>query len=99
MTDADALLVAVLAAPDDDAPRLIYADWLDEHGEPARAEFIRVQCEKDRAQPCSGHTVSLHADQCRYCWLQWREVRLWSDQWFDPPKGFPTRGGIDWYRR
>src|SRR5205823_9469231 len=30
--------------PDDDAPRLIYADWLDDHGDEARAEFIRVQC-------------------------------------------------------
>src|SRR5687768_7933754 len=37
----------IIAAPDDDAPRLIYADWLDEHGDP-RGEFIRVQCEKDR---------------------------------------------------
>lgn len=31
------LVRAVLAAPADDAPRLIYADWLDEHGEPAEA--------------------------------------------------------------
>src|SRR5262249_48056502 len=28
---------------DDDAPRLVYADWLDEHDDPERAEFIRVQ--------------------------------------------------------
>jgi uncharacterized protein (TIGR02996 family) len=34
--------------PEDDAPRLVYADWLDEHGEPARAEFIRVQVELAR---------------------------------------------------
>jgi uncharacterized protein (TIGR02996 family) len=43
LTDSDALLAAIAANPDDDAPRLIYADWLDEHGDPARAEFIRVQ--------------------------------------------------------
>lgn len=42
-TDAD-FLRAILAVPDDDAPRLIYADWLDENGQPERAEFIRVQC-------------------------------------------------------
>jgi uncharacterized protein (TIGR02996 family) len=30
--------------PQDDAPRLSYADWLDEHGEHPLAEFIRVQC-------------------------------------------------------
>jgi uncharacterized protein (TIGR02996 family) len=40
----DAFLRAILNAPDDDAPRLIYADWLDEHDDPARAEFIRIQC-------------------------------------------------------
>lgn len=28
------LLNAVLASPDDDLPRLVYADWLDEHDEP-----------------------------------------------------------------
>lgn len=44
MTDEAALLAAVLNNPDDDAPRLIYADWLDEQGECDRAEFIRVQC-------------------------------------------------------
>jgi uncharacterized protein (TIGR02996 family) len=43
VTDEDALLRAVIAEPDDDAPRLIYADWLDEHGDSERAEFIRVQ--------------------------------------------------------
>jgi uncharacterized protein (TIGR02996 family) len=31
MTDESALLAAVLAAPADDLPRLVYADWLEEH--------------------------------------------------------------------
>jgi uncharacterized protein (TIGR02996 family) len=39
----DAFLHDILAHPDDDAPRLIYADWLDEHNDP-RGEFIRIQC-------------------------------------------------------
>ncbi len=43
MTHDHAFLQAVLDEPDDDAPRLIYADWLEEHGDP-RGEFIRVQC-------------------------------------------------------
>ncbi len=51
MTDRAALLRSILAAPDDDAPRLVYADWLDENGEPERAEFIRVQCELARLGP------------------------------------------------
>lgn len=49
-----ALLAAIIGHPDEDTPRLIYADWLDEHrpdptpspapGPSARAEYIRVQC-------------------------------------------------------
>jgi uncharacterized protein (TIGR02996 family) len=45
ISDERALLRAVCAAPDDDVPRLVYADWLDEHDRPERAEFIRAQCE------------------------------------------------------
>ena len=37
MSDREALLTVVFARPADDAPRLVYADWLDEHGEPAQA--------------------------------------------------------------
>jgi uncharacterized protein (TIGR02996 family) len=37
-------LQAILAAPDDDTPRLVFADWLDEQGDDARSEFIRAQC-------------------------------------------------------
>ena len=45
MTDRDALLAGVVAAPADDHARLVYADYLDEHGGAAdrtRAEFIRL---------------------------------------------------------
>jgi uncharacterized protein (TIGR02996 family) len=38
------LLADVLAAPDDDRPRLVYADWLAEKGD-ARGELIQLQCE------------------------------------------------------
>ncbi len=37
MTTDAALLQAILAAPDDDAPRLAYADHLEGRGEPERA--------------------------------------------------------------
>lgn len=43
MTEREALLRAVCESPDDDTPRLVFADWLDEHDEPERAEFIQVQ--------------------------------------------------------
>ncbi|MBN9120056.1 MAG: TIGR02996 domain-containing protein [Planctomycetes bacterium] len=48
MNDRDALLRAILVQPDDDTARLVYADWLDEYGDPddrLRAEQIRVQVE------------------------------------------------------
>jgi uncharacterized protein (TIGR02996 family) len=47
--DERALVQAIIANPDDDLPRLVYADWLEEHGRPERAEFIRVQCWLSRA--------------------------------------------------
>jgi uncharacterized protein (TIGR02996 family) len=48
MNDHDGFMRAIVEQPDDDAPRLVYADWLEEHGDTARAEFIRVQCELAR---------------------------------------------------
>src|SRR5439155_16650690 len=47
MTHDEAFLQAVLDAPDDDAPRLMYADWLTERGDPL-GEFIRLQIELER---------------------------------------------------
>jgi uncharacterized protein (TIGR02996 family) len=43
-----ALLRFILENPADDGARLVYADWLEEHDQEARAEFIRVQCELAR---------------------------------------------------
>jgi uncharacterized protein (TIGR02996 family) len=40
----DAFLQDIIAHPDDDTPRLVFADWLDEHDQALRAEFIRLQC-------------------------------------------------------
>lgn len=42
-SDEQALYRRVCDDPADDTVRLIYADWLEEHGEPERAEFIRTQ--------------------------------------------------------
>src|ERR687897_647125 len=45
-----AFLDDIIASPEDDAPRLIYADWLDENGDEARAEFIRLQVARAKAE-------------------------------------------------
>jgi uncharacterized protein (TIGR02996 family) len=42
----DALLAKIFADPDADEPRLVYADWLIEKGDP-RGEFIRLQIADD----------------------------------------------------
>ncbi len=45
-SDQESLLATIAARPDDDLPRLVYADWLDERGanaDVARAAFIREQ--------------------------------------------------------
>ncbi len=43
MTPEQAFLADIQADPDNDTPRLIFADWLTDHGDP-RGEFIQVQC-------------------------------------------------------
>src|SRR5262245_59429136 len=48
-----ALLRAAKRQPDDDAPRLVLADWLQEHGDDedrARAEYIRLDLRLARMQ-------------------------------------------------
>src|SRR5688572_12084819 len=53
MTERDALLRAVCENPDDDTPRLVLADWLQENGEEidcVRAEFIRLQIRLERME-------------------------------------------------
>jgi uncharacterized protein (TIGR02996 family) len=58
-----ALCRAVVEQPADDLPRLMAADWLEERGQPERAEFIRVQVEL-----ASDPTPALY----------WRERALWN---------------------
>lgn len=82
LTDADALLSSILANPADDAPRLVYADWLDENGQPDRASFIRVQCELARIGHNHPNLEWLKDNRdnnpCRQCSpLHDRERELW----------------------
>jgi uncharacterized protein (TIGR02996 family) len=78
-----ALLLAIIDAPEDDTPRLVYADWLEEHGEPDRAEFIRVQCKLARLPPSEteGEALeSLAPDVINALeFLQKRERELWQE--------------------
>ena len=61
LSDRDALLAAIRANPEEDTPRLMFADWLDEHGEPERAEFIRLQCEIALLADEGGDSYAMYA--------------------------------------
>jgi uncharacterized protein (TIGR02996 family) len=73
--NADALMAEVLANPDDDAPRLVYADWLEEHGDLDRATFIRAQIRQAQLDPATDEHKTL-AEQARQLlhkhWAAWR---------------------------
>jgi uncharacterized protein (TIGR02996 family) len=60
MDDHEALVAAIAANPDDDAPRLAFADWLEERGDAARAGFVRDQVLLDRTPPGSDEYRQLH---------------------------------------
>lgn len=53
----EGLLAAVFATPDDDLPRLVLADYLEENGEADRAALIRVSCELEQKVPAARKKV------------------------------------------
>ena len=103
--DGTALLRAVLASPDDDAPRLVYADWLDDHDRPAWAEFIRAQVAAAR-DLCPNTWVppreACASPDCRSCrTLRDRaaELRSSPDFWESVWGGWQAPVGGAWYAR
>jgi uncharacterized protein (TIGR02996 family) len=66
LTTEQAFLQAIREQPDDDAPRLIFADWLEDNrgteGQ-VRAEFIRAQCALERGGLDAARWLELEARQ------------------------------------
>jgi uncharacterized protein (TIGR02996 family) len=85
--DRDALLRAVAAAPDDDLPRLVFADWFDENGDPDRAVFVRAQVEFARHWR-EGQGLNDHARQ------QFRE--RWAEHQARWRAELPALPGVLW---
>src|SRR6476660_5312168 len=94
MPSADAaFLAAIRDRPDDDLPRLVYADYLDERGDP-RGEFIRLQIERP----------TLAADDPRRHDLLAREhelLRAHEEEWLGPLAAIVSshefrRGFVGW---
>ncbi|HEX4606671.1 MAG TPA: TIGR02996 domain-containing protein, partial [Urbifossiella sp.] len=88
MDDHAALLAAVCDRPDDDTPRLVFADWLDDHGHADRAAFVRAQVELARTPEWEPFAVA-----CR------RQKPEWSDAG-GPFRGtlppFPAGWSVGW---
>jgi uncharacterized protein (TIGR02996 family) len=82
-SDSEAFVAEIAAHPDDDAPRLIYADWLEERGDP-QGQFIRVQCE------LAGNPTP-ERRQDLLC-LERELLARHRDQWLLPLEGALIRG-------
>lgn len=88
MSNASAFHRAILDDPDDDFPRLIYADAIEESGSPERADFIRTQVELARTDPGDPRHSELHERQGRALALHRRD---WMRE-------LPELEGIIWSR-
>jgi uncharacterized protein (TIGR02996 family) len=86
MSDHDALLWAICESPADDLPRLVFADWLEENGQPERAAFVRAQVELARTPAWEPFAVL-----CRHRRTEWFTGDPWRHTL--PPLGVP---GLTW---
>ncbi len=103
MSDRIAFIRAILANREDDAPRLIYADWMEELGEGERAEYIRLACELARLPYCDGECSPRVERSCRACVIRRREKELLYNhgaEWLEGcPVEFPSPFRGDIFRR
>jgi uncharacterized protein (TIGR02996 family) len=73
MSAAESFLQAIRQVPQDDAPRLIFADWLEEHGDP-RGPFVRSQCQRVRLRDHDPRAAALLDEETR---LLKRHAAVW----------------------
>jgi uncharacterized protein (TIGR02996 family) len=80
--DWPAFLAAIIAEPHDDTPRLVAADFLEEHGEADRAAFIRVQVELARLEASnladSPDAVALRARERAFLGPKYEKRLFWA---------------------
>lgn len=89
MTDHDALLRAICDCPDDDTPRLIYADFLEEAGDAVRAAFIRAQVELARTPLWEPFSVLVRTRK-----QEWSEA---GEPFRDSLPVIPAGIGVEWH--
>src|SRR5438093_3635111 len=69
MHDEEALLLTVLDRPHEPAVRLVYADWLEDHGQDELAESLRLQATAPRAPAARYRLRELH-ERHRTEWVE-----------------------------
>ena len=82
--EAEAFLQRIRAYPDDDAQRLIFADWLDEVGDP-RGRFIRVQLALAQVRSGEWHLHQWLAQYAQQSWARCARVQrkaMRNGHWF-----------------
>ena len=84
--EAEAFLQRIRAFPDDDAPRLIFADWLDERGEP-RGAFIRVQLALARLDDEPAGQIDRQATRARLMEIEQNLLEEHRQEWIAPFRG------------
>jgi len=90
MNEENELLEGVLDDPDDDAIRLVFADWLEEHRQEERAEFIRLQIQLDR-MPWEDHRRGVCEIRAQ------RLLAAHRDEWERPLPAW-ARGAVIFHR-
>src|SRR4051794_40660498 len=91
MLNARPFIAAIRDFPDEDARRLVFADWLDDRGESARAEFIRVQCGLARLPTFAPHYPELHLRQLE---LLAEHESKWLGEWCERLVRWEFRRGL-----
>src|SRR5208337_2050142 len=80
MTDERAFLTAILEQPDDDTRKLVYADWLEEHGDP-RAVYLRLMMTVRQERVVTPEQRQWHQElSAELAELRGESRRAWSDR-------------------
>src|SRR5262245_15618763 len=77
-----AFLADIVANPDDDAPRLVFADWFQDNGDSDRADFIRAHVELARPR-LTGGTQRRRELQQRATQLFQAHGKRWAERFGD----------------
>jgi len=70
-----ALMLTIVDHSEDDVPRLVYADWLEENGESEHAAFIRLQVTKYRTSPRDPKFARLLQQEMDFAFREERRLR------------------------